>query len=45
MAERYTLAQASDINSVFSRLEQLRRAHYEGAGQTAEGKNALASAF
>lgn len=45
MAGRYTLAQASDINSVFSRLEQLRQAHYEGAGQTVEGKNALASTF
>ena len=45
MAGRYTLAQAADINSIFSRLEQLRQAHYNGAGQTDEGKSALASAF
>jgi len=35
----------SDFNSVFSRLEALRAKHYEGAGQSNEGKNALATAF
>ena len=35
----------SDINSVFSRLEALRVKHYNGAGQTSAGKNALSTAF
>lgn len=39
------LALASDINSIFNRLEALRVEHYSGAGQTTAGQNALSTAF
>lgn len=45
MAKEGTKALASDVNSVFLRLEQLRSKHYNGTGQTAAGQAALANSF
>lgn len=36
---------ASDINSIFQRLETLRSEHYNGAGQTSAGQTALQETF
>ena len=36
---------ASDINSIFSRLETLRAEHYSGAGQSSEAQAALSTPF